>query len=341
MQRSSLLTVLVLLATAACAPEMGSDPSEELAIAEHELTAATLAKSAVANTTALASATLTAARAPLPPVTDVCDRYNGYTAAIASRTIDCLGTIGPRAYAVDARGNLQRTFKECTEDKAALEDIDSMLSLQLRTKELPEAQRCIAGRWASWQKQFSASGIELCPVWKKIETINAPTKASVEEFSKSLPKLPARENGLEPPMPHENYLAELRFPDGKADPRCKDEADCARQCIGGFAGAYIEGSGQKALIDPAYWLLSIDFVSVNPFMTPGFYHPMSYFGSLPGALYGHRHREGEACSRYVGGVHYLLTLVLDCIDPADAASCVSRCDEVPVATTGSGSTAKY
>jgi hypothetical protein len=335
MHRSSL-TALIILATAACAPEV--DPLAEVA---HEDQALTLSTVNATVSKSLTASAVTLVRTPKQPAADTCDSYDGYTAAIASRTIDCLGTIGPQHFTVDDRGNLRRTFKECSQDKEALEDIDALLSLQLRKETLPEAQRCIAGRWSTWHKTFTASEIQSCPLWKKVETINAPTEAGVAEYAKTLPKLPARENGVKPAVPHENYIAELRYPDDKVDPRCKDEADCAQRCIGGFAGAWVEGSGTKAIIDPTFWLLGVDFTGTNPFLTPGYYHPMSYHGSVPGALYGHRYREGEVCSRYIGGFHYLFTLQLDCIDPNIFSSCVTRCDETPVATTGTGSDAQY
>lgn len=354
MKRSSL-TVLMFLATAACAPEMVNDDLEGEVVnsSEQGLTTTTsiattsrtlLNTTTVTTTTPVSTATTTSSllsppKAPAPA--NVCEGYNGYTAAIASRTIDCLGTVGPRDFAVDGRGNLQRVFKECPADKSALDDIDALLSLQLRNKELPDVQRCISGRWSEWQKQFLASGIQSCPAWKKVETINAPTPPAIEGYVKQLPKLPVRDTGVKPPVPHENYVVELAYPNGKVDPRCRDEADCAQKCVGGFPGTWIEGSGNKGIIDPVYWLLGIDFINTNPFMSPGYYHPMSYYGALPGSLYGHRHREGEFCSRYVGNMHFLLTLQLDCIDPTVAASCVTRCDEAPIATTGTGSSKSY
>jgi hypothetical protein len=40
---------------------------------------------------------------------------------------------------------------------------------------------------------------------------------------------------------------------------------------------------------------------------PGYYHPMSYYGTLPGALYGAIQRAGEACSQWdpVAQMHFV------------------------------------
>src|SRR5262249_54033293 len=80
-----------------------------------------------------------------------CTNYNGYTAAIAEATIDCIGTVGPTSYGVDVAGLLQRSFSACTLPGTvdSLLRIDRLLSLQLRL-DLPLANVCIAQAWTDW-----------------------------------------------------------------------------------------------------------------------------------------------------------------------------------------------
>lgn len=343
------LTVVVVLAAAACAPVEGSQDDATGADTEGALTLSAAAAATVGESlTSTARSSLatsvgtvtSAAKVPSrpKPSPNVCANYDAITAALGSRTIDCLGTIGPESYGVDSAGNLVPRFDRCTEQtesaKEAYDDIVALLSLQQRKSISAEARRCIAGRWESWRQAFAGSGIKSCPVFRKVETINTPTEEGIKRYAATLPKLPARETGKDPATPHENYLVELKFP-GDREQRCKDEADCARQCLGGFPGTFIDGDGTKALLDPTYWLLGIPFPGTNPFMSAGYYHPMSFYGTPPGALFGHRYRAGEACSRFVIDEHVFLTLQLDCLDPAKPTTCVSVCEEAPVDTAGS------
>jgi hypothetical protein len=302
------------------------------------------------------TATLAAARTTK---VDICANYDAVTAALGSRTIDCLGTIGPDSYFIDDKGRLRPRFKACqqignTSPKVVFEDITAALSLQdfdpvkgendLDADGVTDAISCIAGRWAAWRKQFLATEIKNCPIYKRVEILSPPTEEGIKELVTRNPPLtpdkplPA---GTTAVTPHENYLVDLQFPGGAREPRCKDEADCAQKCLGGFKGTFIEGSGTKALLDPTYWWITIQFPGTNPFMAPGYYHPMSFYGTVPGALYGHRNRKGEACSRFVLGEHMLLTLDLDCIDPAVASTCVTVCREPEVDTAGTESEQRF
>lgn len=343
----SSLKVLVVLIAAACAPVDGSEGGATDSDAEEALTlsgstAVVTSTSTLAGTVVSSSVSKVAAVRPKAPAS--CANYDAITAAIASRTIDCLGTIGPDSYGVDGKGSLAPRFDKCTEQtessKEAYEDILALLSIQARKDFAAEAQRCIAGRWSTWQKEFYGLGIEKCPLFRKVETINAPTPELVKRYGASQPKLPVKETGDDPAMPHENYLVELKWA-GEREQRCKDEADCARLCLAGLPGAYIEGTGTKALLDPTYWLISLNFGESNPFMQPGYYHPMSFYGTPPGALFGHRSRVGEACSRFVVDEHVYLTLQLDCLDYNKPTTCLSVCEESPIDTAGTGSDAQY
>jgi hypothetical protein len=72
-----------------------------------------------------------------------CKSYDGYTAAIAEATIDCIGTIGPDSFVVNALGMLVRGFPACTlpGDVDSLLRIDRLLSLGLAVRlcQLPTA----------------------------------------------------------------------------------------------------------------------------------------------------------------------------------------------------------
>src|SRR4029450_10940984 len=59
-----------------------------------------------------------------------CTEYNGITAALATFTVDCLGTIDSKSFTVSADGILARNFDSCPLDQSKLESIDGLLSLQ-------------------------------------------------------------------------------------------------------------------------------------------------------------------------------------------------------------------
>jgi hypothetical protein len=356
--------------TAACGSAGGDEGTFEdgSVDAEGAVVTSVAAKTTITATSAAQSVTAAALAAATRPITkvDACGNYDAITAAIGSRTIDCLGTIGADSYGIDGKGRLVPRFKECkqgdgqTSPKAVYEDILALLSIQERppVKEItkdgkpvdkaqstepdPLALRCIAGRWEAWNKQFAATEIKNCPVWKKIQTLNPPTPENVKGIGGRLPdgKKP-QPPGTTVAPPHENYEMALEFPNGVRDKNCRDEADCARKCSAGFSGLWIKGEGKTAIIDPTYWWITLNFPGTNPFMAPGYYHPMSYYGTIPGALYGHRNRKGEACSRFVLDAHILLSLQLDCLDPNVPSTCVTVCAEPIPDTTGTETQQRY
>src|SRR5258705_7788890 len=109
-----------------------------------------------------------------------CSSFDAYSAALASHTVDCLGTVGPTSYFVDGQGRLARAFDRCDRDAGKLQSIDDILGLQHREQLVPHATECLAGRWASWKRQFDASGVVACPRWRKDEVIAAPTSARID-----------------------------------------------------------------------------------------------------------------------------------------------------------------
>jgi hypothetical protein len=250
-----------------------------------------------------------------------CSSFDIYTAALASATVDCLGTIGPGAYAHDdASGLLRRTFDACPQQDK-LQSIDDLLGLQRREQRLPNARACIAGRWAAWGAAFAHSGGGACPMWRKDETIDAPTGAGIHRVMQALAAGEASIGS------HENYVFTAFFADGRTrGAACGTPAACAARCAGGLPGFVLAAEGSRVLADPAYWLLDNVFAgSSNPFLCNGYFHPMSYCGPPPGAIVGHRNRAGENCSYFQDEIHYIIPLKLDCLDPADDSSCVTVC----------------
>ena len=295
-----------------------------------------------------------------------CSAFDAYTAALGTLAVDCLGTIGPDSFYIDDKGYLRRNFERCVEpsqptnsklvrpiairtpivldpkappvaEKNLLRDIDDLLGVQILTKEQQGARECFAGGWAAWLKEFKAANVQVCPVWTKTGTINAPTARIIDAYAKLLPKLPAKEDGTEPPDPKVNSSYSVRFPTTPPqDQKCQTPADCGRLCVGGFKGAWVDGKGETAILDPIYWLITTEYTTTNPFMRAGYYHKMSYFGDDPGMIYGHRNRTGEYCSRFYDGVHYLLYLEEDCAVEGDLSTCVSRCGSLEAAMYAAG-----
>ena len=151
-----------------------------------------------------------------------------------------------------------------------------------------------------------------------------------------LPKLPAEDNGR--PLPVLELLKENSLyivSQEKPDQVCKTPAECAMACAGGFPGFVISGEGESVLTDPPAWLLDTTYLGADtdPYLRPGYYHPMSYYGGVPGVAFGEYERfdpcgggkcPPESCS-YYAGLHLKTQLQKDCLDDADVSTCVSYC----------------
>jgi hypothetical protein len=80
------------------------------------------------------------------------------------------------------------------------------------------------------------------------------------------------------------------------------------------------------------WLAGYVYPSdaCNPFKTPGFYHAMSIYATLPGSLYGAIERAGEKCGKYepaVGKHYFDRTLIpIDCDPGPGVWYCMTYCD---------------
>ncbi|HWZ92304.1 MAG TPA: hypothetical protein VNW92_25745, partial [Polyangiaceae bacterium] len=84
-----------------------------------------------------------------------CTSFNPYEAALATYTVDCLGTITPDSFSVSVDGILRRNFTSCPLDPTRLRPIDSLLSLQFRTARLPFVKECMVDSYAKFQADFA------------------------------------------------------------------------------------------------------------------------------------------------------------------------------------------
>jgi len=238
---------------------------------------------------------------------DECAGYDGYTSALGTFTVACLGTIGPDSYRLDQAGLLQRNFDKCPLDEGKLRSIDDYLSLQRRKELLPLGQRCIAGRWAAWKKAFDTSGITQCPTWALQRRINEPTIERVASVLKQLDVLPP-EGGRERTPP--TFLSlikigavfETAWANGMPEQACATPGACAARCAGGFPAFVTDVVDSVVVTDPWDWDLDTNYNELmvqNPFVQLGYYHAMSYVDPDPdGVIVGHRSRDKEPCSRY-------------------------------------------
>lgn len=275
-----------------------------------------------------------------------CSAYDSLTATLGELTVQCLGTLNPKAYAVNKDGFLAPTFDKCTvEDK--LSKIKQLLSLQYRSARLPYAKQCIAGRYDAFVQKFESSGVTTCPDWKLERVVN-PINADV--ISKVIPGLPViPEDGLPDDGRPLRVLEQLKvnsvysvfLPQGTPGQKCQSPADCALACAGAFPGFALDTVGEgSVLTDPPAWLLDVTYpgTASDPYLRPGYYHPMSWYGGAPGVSFGDYNRylpcgyndkgvaicPPEFCS-YYAGIHKQTRLQQDCLDKADIDTCVSYC----------------
>jgi hypothetical protein len=275
-----------------------------------------------------------------------CAAYDTYSASLAELTVQCLGTLDPKAYEVSKDGYLTPTFSECTL-KDRMRPIRQLLSLQLRSARLPFVQQCMAGRYNAFLQDFAALGVTSCPSWKLERVIN-PIDGDV--LSKVIPSLPViPEDGLKddgkPRSFSElkvNSVYNVSFPQGVPDQiGCKTPTECAMICAGAFPGFALDTDNQQSVFtDPVAWLLDTTYASstADPYLKAGYYHPMSWYGGVPGVQFGDYARfepcgvnadgvavcEPERCS-YFTGVHKLTRLQKDCIIDSDLDTCNSFC----------------
>lgn len=276
-----------------------------------------------------------------------CSAFDSYAAALAGHTVDCLGRIDQNSFLLNDDGYLVRNFAECTQaqgqstgDEPLLDAIDGLLGLQYATRDplppgtnpLAYGQDCIAGRWAEWREQFDASGTTECPDWTLTGIINEPNADAYQKLAGALPQLPAADTGRPPGVLDSLKIGaaySLAFADqGGTDQRCGSLGSCAALCAGGFPGFVIAADQGSVTTDPVPWESNRNY-NPDPFL-PSYYHPMSYYGPLPGDLFGAAIRadQNEPCSFYddVAAQHVPGTLQPNCTKTPDGTqACVSVC----------------
>jgi len=222
------------------------------------------------------------------------DARDALLAALGTATLECLGTVGPLQYVTDS-GFLERAFDSCpTGDRLALSRIDELLGVQ---QSEPGERDDIAGhyvrRWEAFERRALSRRLTACPTWQRTQAIEAPTEESVSRY------LGAGKVGKL------NYRYRVDNPACHGNRRCNVAS--ARICSAGFGPGFLlelDARTSTVVVDPTWWLLHNKFdPENNPFLTPGYYHGMSYYGSIPGAVYGAIERAGEACSAWDEDTH--------------------------------------
>jgi hypothetical protein len=233
---------------------------------------------------------------------------------------------------------LQRRFEGCESRgsrKVSLRDVDNLLALQDGRiaedlakipdwKEAPTIGECFVGQW----KAFLDLGVQACPVWREVRTINEPSPENVKIYSPNLPKIgPDVQAPPSITLPKENFVYAVG---GRVDERCPTAGACAKVCTAGLPGFFIRATDTVVYGDPLWWLDPTYYTpDPSPYMTADFYHPMSFYRNLPGAIFGHPARVGESCSYWNGAYHMMGILKPYCIPGSVPASCPSsRCEDV-------------
>jgi hypothetical protein len=283
-----------------------------------------------------------------------CGAFDPYRAALAHATVACTGTIGPSSFEVDSSGYLQRAFHECSAAEAqgsSIRDIDDLLSIQ-RRENLPNARACFADHWSEWKASFTTQGNAACPAWTKVGGEGMPTRAAVASLAEAMPKpIPsigaAQEGRAAPTVGHrlpdtvtsesfgrteENFFYRVAFEGEPPKQSCGAAEACAAQCAGGLPGFYVGLRDGLVVGDPLWWLDPTYYGDgMSPYMIADYYHPMSFYRELPGAIYGHKNRVGEKCSLWNGAFHMIGILRLYCIPGTDMMVCPSsECTLDPV-----------
>jgi hypothetical protein len=248
------------------------------------------------------------------------DSRDALLAALGSLTLDCLGGVNKTSYVVDRSGALVRNFAACSGRNGAsvLQQIDAILGVaRSRQGQADGLAQHYAATWSKFQREFPPE-ITTCPSWKLSGVINPPTRENVQRSIEQVGK--------------ESYVFQVT-----EDRQCGGDPGCvvdhAMACAAGFGNQFlVRGDAQTSTVevDPVWWLTRYVYPSPgdNPFKMPGYYHAMSYYGDLPGAVYGSLARQGEACSEYLDGKHYI-DRVLVPIDCGGGWQCMTYCMAPP------------
>jgi hypothetical protein len=251
---------------------------------------------------------------------DKFDSRDALLAALGSATLDCLGTVNPATYLIK-QGVLTKNFKSCPLDTSgeSMKQIDALLGVaNSEPGKKDKLAEHYASTWKSYQDNFP-EGINVCPTWNRIKVVHPPTFENVKNQPEGVPG-------------KENYVYEV-----KETQQCKGKPSCvvshALSCAGGFGSQFLISGDPKSssvTVDPIWWQTRYVFPTDtdNPFMAPGYYHPMSNYGDLPGALYGAIQREGEPCSEYLNSKHFTDRQLVP-IDCGGGWMCMTYCTLPP------------
>lgn len=245
------------------------------------------------------------------------DSRDALLAALGTATLECQGTLGPSQYTTEM-GVLARVFDSCPSGgREALAEIDALLAVQLSDQgRRDDLAGHYVGVWDAFVTRFPWRRITSCPVWERTQAIEAPTLESVPRNLGRVGKANFR------------YRVQSRS--------CRNSRRCAvsqaAACAQGFGPEFLvelDHLSGSIVIDPVWWLTRYTYANEadNPFKVPGYYHAMSYYGDLPGALYGSLQRAGEACSEYLDGKHYT-DRTLNPIDCGGGWYCMAYCMQV-------------
>jgi hypothetical protein len=197
----------------------------------------------------------------------------------------------------------------------------------------------MGNRFQVAQQRFASSGVTSCPAWTKVGEINPVNSDNIDIIIRLLAQLSPRDNGagLPPELTDRLKINSTYEVSGDvAGQKCQTPADCAAVCSSAFPGFFVKGDGTIVITDPTAWLLDNTYTAStsDPYLRAGYYHPMSYYGPLPGALFAEWARyqpcgpniscSPEICSYYAGS-HIKTFLQPDCLDETDPDTCVGYC----------------
>ena len=238
-------------------------------------------------------------------------------AALGKLTLDCLGTVGPTLYSTSG-GRLARTFDACTQDAAALDQIDELLGAQNSIEGIIDGLGPhYAMRWNDFVRRFPARAIRQCPTWTLQNVIDAPTDESVARIRKL-----ARPG-------KESYRYTV------SAPQCNGNAQCsvvvATACAGGFGPTFLVESDVvrgRIEVDPVWWLTRYTYFGRDVHIPNEWCSNVSGDPNVPYKLYGTLQMAGQQCCELLNGKAYLDRVFVP-IDCGGGYFCMTYCTLPP------------
>jgi hypothetical protein len=183
----------------------------------------------------------------------------------------------------------------------------------VRVNEDGRYRKCFVEAWQKW-KGDAANQALVCPMWEKVGSEGDP-RTDVCWRTPALPKIRSTSARVSPstrgtagnepaacegpmPKPHkpgkQSFRYRVFFNQGGAGAACGTAAECAVKCVAGLAKVKTDVDG-NILSDPGWWLDPTNYAEYgipSPYRYPDYYHQMFEVGES----FGHRNREGDACS---------------------------------------------